>query len=79
MPSGYLGRTRKWKGVCRRKPWGAGMGPSVLWALVQVCWGGEVCGSGLEAPDGQPCHLGPSLRKLNLRVEALGGDGHSLG
>lgn len=55
------------------------MGPSVLWALVQVCWEGEVCGSGLEAPDGQPCHLGLSLRKLNLRVEALGGDGHSLG
>lgn len=50
MPSGDLGRTRKWKGVCWRKHWGAGMGPSVLWALVQVCWGGEVCGSGLDDP-----------------------------
>lgn len=32
----------------------------VLGALMQVSWGGEVCGSRLEVPGGQPCHLGPS-------------------
>ena len=40
--------------------------------------GGKVCGSRLEVPDGQPCYLGPSLSKLSCRVEALGGNGHSL-
>lgn len=54
MPSGDLGRTRKWKGVCRRKPWGAGMGPSVLWALVQVCWEERSVAWGWKPPMASP-------------------------